>query len=75
MRKKFAPAAVAAALLALAIALAGCSSGPSDEEVIRQGVSEELAAIKGRATTSSSAPSRRTPGRTSRPLASTPATS
>ena len=46
MRKKFAPAAVAAALLALAIALAGCSSGPSDEDVIRQGVSEELAAIK-----------------------------
>ena len=46
MRKKFAPAAVAAALLALAIALVGCSSGPSDEEVIRQGVSEELAAIK-----------------------------
>ena len=46
MRKKFAPAAVAAALLAFAIALAGCSSGPSDEEVIRQGVSEELAAIK-----------------------------
>lgn len=46
MRKKFAPAAVAAALLVLAIALAGCSSGPSDEEVIRQGVSEELAAIK-----------------------------
>lgn len=35
MRKKFAPAAVAAALLALAIALVGCSSGPSDEEVIR----------------------------------------
>lgn len=46
MRKKFAPAAVAAALLAFALALAGCSSGPSDEEVIRQGVSEELAAIK-----------------------------
>ena len=37
---------MAAALLALAIALAGCSSGPSDEEVNRQGVSEELAAIK-----------------------------
>lgn len=74
MRKKFAPAAVAAALLALAIALVGCSSGPSDEEVIRQGVSEELAAIKA-GTTSSSAPSRRAPERTSRPLASTPATS
>lgn len=46
MRKNFAPAALAASLLAIAIALFGCSSGPSDADVIRQGVGDELAAIK-----------------------------
>lgn len=35
-----------ALVCALVLALVGCSSGPADEEVIRQGVSEELAAIK-----------------------------
>ncbi len=46
MRKHLAPAALAATLLALVIALAGCSSGPSDADIIRQGVSEELESIK-----------------------------
>lgn len=46
MRKKLAPAAVAAVLLALVLGLMGCSRGPTDEEVIRQGVTEELEAVK-----------------------------
>ena len=35
-----------ALVAALVLALIGCSSGPTDEEVIRQGIGEELAAIK-----------------------------
>lgn len=46
MRRKLRPAALAAVLIALLVALVGCSSGPSDEEVIRQGIEGELAAIK-----------------------------
>lgn len=39
-------AAVMAAFVALALALVACSSGPTDEEVIRQGIDEEFAAVK-----------------------------
>lgn len=44
--KKLKLAPIVAVLAALVIALVGCSSGPSDADVIRQGIDEEFASIK-----------------------------